>query len=99
MLELLNTDVGIGTLLLYREFVPKSIRRIFPSDDLLSALKAGDMEERAVIVQRAKERLTELLVLGSQVSANHVGGDERGRFADRPVHMGFGRQVNEWHDA
>ena len=70
LLDLLESDREVSNLLLYREFVPKLTRGAFPADDFLEVLSAADPAQRRIILRRAKERISSLLIIGSQT---HTG--------------------------
>lgn len=70
LLEALATESDWVTLLQYREFVPRSVRSQFPDDDVLQLLGEADPGERAVILRRLRERLSDLLMKRAQA---HTG--------------------------
>ncbi len=70
LLDALTADADWGTILQYREFVPKPIRHDYPEDDVLSMLEESNQDERTVILRRLKERLSELLMVRAQA---HTG--------------------------
>jgi rhamnan synthesis protein F len=82
LLDLLGSDREIQSLLLYREFVPKLMRKAFPDDEFLEDLKSADPALRNVILKRTKERISNLLIMGSQV---HSGAFFFPKFLGSPL--------------
>jgi len=70
LLGIVATDADVPTLLQYREFFPRPIRRQFPSDDVLSSLQRSKPDKRRIIIQRLKEVFSEGLALRAQA---HTG--------------------------
>jgi hypothetical protein len=81
LLDALTIDADWGTILQYREFVPRPIREDFPEDDVLSMLEESNPEERIVILRRLKERLSDLLMLRAQA---HTGAFFFPKFLSSP---------------
>ena len=70
LLEALGANTDWATILQYREFIPRPIRKRFPSDDVLSMLAASTPQERSIILRRLKERMSDLLMTRAQA---HTG--------------------------
>ena len=81
LLDCLTSEADLATILQYREFVPRPIRKGFPEDDLLSVSEEADAKERTVILRRLKERLSDLLMLRAQ---SHTGAFFFPKFLSSP---------------
>lgn len=58
------------SILKHREYVPRPLRHLFPSDNILSVLREADPAERELLLQRLKESLSDLLMFRAQA---HTG--------------------------
>ena len=81
LLDHLDSNADIHSLLLYREFVPKFLRQAFPDDNFLEDFESADPAERQVILRRAKEQISSFLVIGAQA---HSGAFFFPKFLDSP---------------
>ena len=82
LLDALSDNSDWATLLQYKEFTPRQLRHEYPKDDVLKMLKASDQAERAVILRRLKERLSELLMQRAQ---SHTGAFFFPKFLSSPI--------------
>ena len=70
LVDRLTIDDDWASILKYREFVPRPLRHLFPGDEVLSELASAGPEERALLLRRLRERLSDILVLRAQ---SHTG--------------------------
>ena len=82
LLDALSDNSDWATLLQYKEFIPRPVRDGYPKDDVLSMLKESDQGERAVILQRLKESLSEVLMRRAQ---SHTGAFFFPKFLSSPI--------------
>lgn len=82
LLDSLTVNSSWETLLQYKEFVPRPIRREYPADDVLSMLASSNPAERRVRLRRLKERLSDLLMRRAQA---HTGAFFFPKFLSSPI--------------
>jgi rhamnan synthesis protein F len=82
LLDALSEGSDWPTLLQYKEFVPESVRDDYPKDDVLAMLSHSGKDERAIILRRLKERLSELLMRRAQ---SHTGAFFFPKFLSSPI--------------
>ncbi len=81
LLDGMTSETDLATMLQYREFVPRPIRKDFPDDDLLAELEKADEKERTIILRRLREQLADLLMRRAQ---SHTGAFFFPKFLSSP---------------
>lgn len=82
LLDVLSDNADWATLLQYKEFVPRELRKSYPKDDVLSMLRTPDPAERVIVLRRLKERLSELFMRRAQ---SHTGAFFFPKFLSSPT--------------
>jgi hypothetical protein len=82
LLEIMTKNGDWASILKYREFVPRPLRHLFPSDDVLTKLQQAKREERELLLRRLKEALADLLTLRAQA---HTGAFLFAKFLGSPL--------------
>ena len=70
LLDILTAGDDWGSVLRYREFLPRPLRDQFPRDEVLEVLDDAEPRERELLLRRLKEGLSDLLMLRAQA---HTG--------------------------
>jgi hypothetical protein len=82
LIDKLTVGDDWARILGYREFTPKPLRQLFPGDETLLALEEANPEQRALLLRRLKERLSDIFVARAQ---SHTGAFFFCKFVGSPI--------------